>query len=231
MLAFPLRVALLPAGLLLLQAVLTSAIQLSRGPSSDLLDGAVMGRASAQLPSPDDGSFGGTPAAHPLVVFHFGVRFNHPLGVLAPGVRETIRHFTNCNELVGRKADHYGLLGMSPWRAADRGSNNTLMLAYYFRDVEGLNRFAHDPIHREAWNFLSKAGYKHIGFFHELFTAPRQTYETIYVNFQPVLMGATSVRCATGDGFYSWVPSLVSADCGPLRSQFTRMGREAATFD
>ena len=92
-----------------------------------------------------------TPATSSIVVFHFGVRFNHPLGMFAPGAQQTLSHVTACTDLVVSKADEYGMFALSPWRAGERGCNNTLMMLYYFRDIEGLNRFAHDDIHRKAW--------------------------------------------------------------------------------
>ena len=148
----------------------------------------IPGRTSAQLPSQEDGRFGAQPAAKPVVVFHFGVRFNHPLGWLAPGALQTAKYFQACNDQVLKRADDYGMLGSSPWRATERSTSNTLLIVYYFRDVEGLNKFAHDPVHREAWDWIAKAGYKHIGFFHEAFCVPQKAYESIYVNFQPLLV-------------------------------------------
>ncbi|KAK5146338.1 hypothetical protein LTR32_002063 [Rachicladosporium monterosium] len=204
----PPRIALLPAALLALYALLTTAAQASYPITNTYMDGILPGRTSAQLPSPSTGHYGSAPAAHPIVVFHFGVRFNHPLGLLAPGVKPTIDHFVACNKSIEGRADAYGMLGLSPWRAAERGSNNTLMMMYYFRD------------------FLVKAGYKHIGFFHEAFCVPPKAYESIYGNFPPFLMGAASVKCVDeGTGEETWVRPVVSAEVGSLRSQFGRMGR------
>ena len=99
-------------------------------------------------------------------------------------------------------------------------------MVYYFRDVEALNKFAHGDLHRKAWDWIVKAGYMHIGFFHEAFCVPRGAYESIYVNCQPLLMGQTSVKCVDGDGGEEvWVRPIVDADTGALRSQFGRMGR------
>ncbi|KAK5105722.1 hypothetical protein LTR62_002338 [Meristemomyces frigidus] len=223
--ALPYRVAMIPAALFGLHALITTAIQASNPSSNAYMDGVLVGRSSAQLPSKETGRFGSEPAAYPVVVFHFGVRFNHPLGLLSPGAKQTIDHFVACNNLVEERADEYGMLGLSPWRAAERGSNNTLMMVYYFRDVEGLNKFAHDDVHRKAWDYLAKSGPKHIGFFHEAFCVPPKAYESIYGNFPPLLMGAASVLCVGETGDDAWVRPTVSADLGALRSQFGRMGR------
>ena len=153
-------------------------MQTATSPRDAFMRRVLLGRTSAQLPS-ETGCFGKEPSAYPLVVFHFGVRINHALGVLAPGVKQTMDHFTACNDLVVQRAREYGMLGLSPWRAGERGSSNTLMMVYHFRDVEGLNDFAHDDIHRKAWAWIVKAGYNHIGFFHEAFCVPRHAYESI----------------------------------------------------
>lgn len=221
----PYRLAVAPVALLGLYAAVTTLLDAAKGSSNAYMEGVVLGRASAQLPSLETGRFGSQPAAHSVVVFHFGVTFNHPMGILSPGAKQTMDHFTACNDLVVTRADEYGMLGLSPWRAGQRGSNNALLMMYYFRDVEGLNRFAHDDIHRKAWDWIVKAGHKHVGFFHEAFCVPQKAYESIYVNFQPLLMGATSIRCTDENGEDNWIRPVVDADVGPLRSQFGRMGR------
>jgi len=221
----PFRVAVLPAALFVIYTVITTAMQLPSIKDSKYMEGVLTQRTSAQLPHTHNGRFGSEPGAQPVVVFHFGVRFNHPLGIFSPGARETVAHFNKCNEMAVSKADEYGMLGFSPWRAGERSNNNTLMLVYFFKDVESLNKFAHDDIHRKAWDWIVKTDHKHIGFFHESFCVPRQAYETIYVNFQPILMGSTSIKCADEEGGETYVQPVVSADTGPLKSQFGRMGR------
>jgi fumagillin biosynthesis monooxygenase len=210
-----------------LYSIIFTVAESTRGTSSTYMKNVILGRSSSQLPNPD-GQFGSTPAAHPIVVFHFGVRFNHPLGILSPGAQMMVSYFLKCNEEIMARSTEFGMLGISAWRGAERSTQNTLMQIYYFRDVEGLNRFAHDKIHREAWDWVQKAGHKHIGFFHEVFCTPQKSYESIYVNFQPLLMGATSVNCEDTDEEKDggpWVQALVNADVGPLKSQFARMNR------
>lgn len=216
---------MLLAGLAAVYSILNTAFQSARSPSNNYMDGVILGRTSAQLPVTDEGDYGYQPAAKPVVVFHFGVRFNHPLGLLAPGAQEVRDHFEACNSLVNKRADEYGVLGMSAWRAGERASNNTLMTIYYFKDVDGLNKFAHDDIHRKAWDWIVKADHKHIGFFHEAFCVPAKAYESIYVNCQPMLMGATNVKVIDDEGEEKWVQPVVDANAGPLKSQLGRMGR------
>lgn len=111
----------------------------------------------------------------------------------------------------------------------------------YFRDVEGLNRFAHSKVHREGWDwylgFVRETGHRHFGLFHETFLAKRGDWETIYDDCAPTLLGAASVRLddddGGGDGVVGgtdkegeevWVRPLVSADHPALKTQVKRMG-------
>ena len=125
----PPSAALAPVALLATYSIFTTMMQTATSPRDALMRRVLLGRTSAQLPS-ETGYFGKEPSAYPLVVFHFGVRINHALGVLAPGVKQTMDHFTACNDLVVQRAREYGMLGLSPWRAGERGSSNTLTMVY-----------------------------------------------------------------------------------------------------
>jgi len=233
----PTRYAIMPALLLLLHLIVSTVLQSRSRAANPFLAGTVFGKTSAQLPkisydprAANKTAFGSQPAAEGVVVLHLGVRLNHPLGVLAPGAKEIGDEFARCNEAVLERADVFGCLGTSIWRAGERDRANTLMNVYYFRNLEGLNAFAHDPIHRQAWDAYNrvskKLGYTHIGVFHETFYCPPGGYETVYVNTPPTLMGATSVKTfneATGEE--EWIRPVVNADTSALRSQFGRMGR------
>ena len=89
---------------------------------------------------------------------------------------------------------------MSPWSSCERASNNALMVVYYFRDLDGLARFAQGEVHRKAWEWIVKAGHRHVGFFHEILSVPAEAYKSIYMNVQPTLMAAASVKCQGEDG-------------------------------
>jgi hypothetical protein len=221
----PIRLALLPIILYASYSLITTIIAATYPATSPYMSGTILGRTTAQLPDTTTGTFGSVPAARSILVFHFGVRFNHPLGIFAPGGAETSKHFQSCMQAVNRH--EYGILGSSFWRAGERSSQNTLMVVFYFRNVEGLNKFAHDEVHRKSWGWIVQANHKHIGFFHEVFCVSQKAYESIYVNLPPLLMGATSVKCEMADGDEAreerWVSSLVSANTPALRTQFGRM--------
>lgn len=237
----PARYALTPLTLLLGISIINTVIQ-ARSPKDNAftLD-VVPGRVTAQLPSRTTGAFGSRPAAKPLVVFHLGVRFNHPLGLLSPGAKEIGDYFTAMIKALEDRRDEFGMLHISNWRAAERQSNNSLMIVAYFRDVDSLNKFAHDPIHREGWDwylrFAKKEGNSHIGIFHETFVTRPGDYETIYVDCPPTLLGAANVKVddAGGEkasqGGERWARPLVSANHSALRSQSGRMGGTALPYE
>lgn len=63
-------------------------------------------------------------------------------------------------------ADDYGYLGGQSWLNASSGTSaNEIMGTYYFRNAEAVHRFAHSPLHRDAWNWWNKniAEMKHLG--------------------------------------------------------------------
>lgn len=231
--ALPARYALLPLVLIIGHAIINTIIQ-TRSPKDNpfTLD-VVPGRVTAQLPSRTSGAFGSKPAAQPLVVFHLGVRFNHPLGLLSPGANEIGDYFTAMTTALAERRDEFGMLHISTWRATERRSNNTIMIIAYFRDADGLNRFAHDPVHRDGWDwylrFAKKEGNSHIGIFHETFVTRPGDYETIYVDCPPMLLGGANVRVEGGAGEKAaadgeaWARPLVSANHSALRSQSQRM--------
>ncbi|OLN85830.1 hypothetical protein CCHL11_09923 [Colletotrichum chlorophyti] len=227
-LILPTKYAIIPCSVLTLNSIISTILEIRSLKPGVTPPGAVPGRVTAQLPDAKTGIIPATPASKPLVVFHLGVRFNHPLGQLAPGGREIAEHSISMNkDLLGR-ASEYGLYHSSTWLSADDKRGNTLMTVYYFRDVDGLHRFAHDPIHRKGWDWYNrtKEQYPWIGIFHETFVTGPQQYETIYANMKPTLLGAASLECEDEQTKEkAWVNTLVSCDVGPLRSQMRRMGK------
>lgn len=230
----PARYALIPLAFLLGISIINTVIQVRSPKDNAFTLDVVPGRVTAQLPSRTTGAFGSRPAAQPLVVFHLGVRFNHPLGLLSPGAKEIGDSFTAMIKALNDRREEFGMLHITTWRAAERQSNNTLMTIAYFRDVAGLNRFAHDAVHREGWDwylrFAKKEGNSHIGIFHETFVTRPGDYETIYVDCPPTLLGAANVRVGdaggekASQGGETWARPLVSANHSALRSQSQRMG-------
>ncbi|RYP53998.1 hypothetical protein DL768_001148 [Monosporascus sp. mg162] len=225
----PTRIAILPATLLALHSFITTVAQTVRTRHGKYPKDVVRGRSSAQLPNRETGAHGSDPAADSIVVFHVGVSFNHPLGPLAPGGKELGEQVNRVLEALERDPERYGVLGVTHWRSAAGDAKNTLLQVVYFRNVEGLHRFAHDAAHRAAWDLAARVGrmHGHFGFFHETFCVPRGDYETVYLDMPPTLLGNVRVPCrdAVEEGSPRLVSTLVSADHPNLKTMVNRMGR------
>lgn len=184
------------------------------------------GRTSAQLPRAEDGSFHATPAEDSLVVFHIGAQFNHPLGVLCPGGKETGERFNKLVTDLQARKDELGVLSVSNGTSSDDGSFTTTT-TIYFKDVKKLHDFAHEPMHREAWDWFAAQKFPHLGVYHETFLVPKKNYECVYLNCKPLLMGKAAVKTIDEKtGEEKWVNSLVSADTPALKTQYARLGRD-----
>ncbi|KAK4228623.1 hypothetical protein QBC38DRAFT_474416 [Podospora fimiseda] len=237
-LILPARYAILLPLILLLRALFFTIRDVRSLPRYLESQGVIPGRLSSQLPKPSYSSssggspFGSKPASQSLVVFHLGARFQHPLGPLSPGAKELGDIFTSLNKELLVKAKEYGCLDVSLWNGDERDSVTTILGVYYFRDLEGLNRFAHDEMHRKGWEWFErfkKEGNNHLGIFHETFEVRKGGWEGIYVDMQPVLLGNGSLCVREEEeGREEWVRTLVDAGKGwggSLGTQFLRMGR------
>ena len=112
-----------------------------------------------------------------IVVYMVGARANHPLGPLAPGVKELFSYFSQMSQALHLQREEYGMLGTSAWMSKERSSQNDTMEVFYFRSVEGLHKFANEPNgpHAKAWSWYTKFSkqYKHIAIRHELYHVPK----------------------------------------------------------
>ena len=218
--------AVVPTCFLILNSVVTTLIQSKRARSNQFMNNVIPGRTMAQIPSEETGQHGNKAANGSVVVFHVGIQFNHPLGFLAPGAQDVVAHFRAIGEDLQAHRVEYGVLSISSdWKGSNRDSLNTMMNTYYFKDLDGLHKFAQGPIHRKAWDWYRPKQMPHIGVFHEAFVVPSQSYETVYVNCHPTLMGRAASKCDTADG-EKYVNTLVDADTPMLKSMYARMGRD-----
>ena len=180
-----------------------------------LNDQVIPTKVSAQYPS-SDGTFTAQPADGSICVFMIGARTNHPLGLFAPGYKKLGDYFEAMTRDVEAQAETYEYLGSQHWVSeGQRDTNNELMSVMYFKTSEGLHKYAHGPLHREGWNWWNKnlAKHPHIGIWHEVFVAPKGAWETIYINSQPLGLGAAQFPVSTKDG-RQWRSSLVDATRG-----------------
>ncbi|EJP68542.1 uncharacterized protein BBA_02544 [Beauveria bassiana ARSEF 2860] len=212
----------------LVSLLLNTTTTTSTSTSTALPRNVVPGRAAAQLPLPD-GSFRASPAEDSLVVFHIGAQFNHPLGPLCPGGGATAERFDKLIADLRARAAELGVLAVSGWQGVVDGSFST-KTTIYFEDVASLHGFAHEPMHREAWDWFAAQRFPHLGVYHETFVVPRRSYECVYLNCKPLLLGQAA-RLARGGGEKGeadkrWVNALVNADTPALKTQYARMGRD-----
>lgn len=82
-----------------------------------------------------------------------------------------------------------GLLGYRLLFAGPRAP----MVVQYWRSVEHLQRYAHDPgrAHRPAWLAFFRDSWKDgaVGIWHETYVVPAGSYETVYGNMPPTGLG------------------------------------------
>lgn len=145
------RIALLPAfALLAYRAFVTYAMSIGWIRNS-YMDGVIMKKFSAQFPD-ENGNFNGKPVSNDVVVLLIGTRTNHPLGMLAPGLKDFGGFFNDMAERLEKHGEEYGYLGMTSWiNNGARETKNELLNVAYFRTTEGLEAFAHSKHHMDGY--------------------------------------------------------------------------------
>lgn len=219
------RIALILAPLLLVVRFVDALLQTYGFRRNPLMDHVLAGtKLSAQYPAAD-GSFGNKAANDQVVIFTIGARCNHPLGIFAPGYKQLGDYFDAMVTKVEKNAVEFDYLGSQHWVAdGQRSTGNEIMTVMFFKNVDGLHKFAHAPLHREGWDWWNKteSQHGHIGIWHEVFVAPKGHWETIYINSQPLGLGATTFPIKTESGLV-WQNPLVDAKKGLLRSSRGRL--------
>jgi len=128
-----------------------------------------------------------------------------------------------------KRADEFGFLGMTKWvNSGDRTTSSELMQVCYFRNVEGLHKYAHDKLHREGWDWWNKdyAKMPHNSIWHETYMVPKGAWESIYVNSHASGINSTTSSYVDRDtGKTMWASPVVDASRGLLRSSAGRMSR------
>jgi hypothetical protein len=86
-------------------------------------------------------------------------------------------------------------LGATPWLGiGERSTANQLMFATYFRTLEDVYVYAHSELHREAWNWWNNItkSHPHLSIMHEVYQAPKNQWENIYINNHLTGFGGSS---------------------------------------
>lgn len=188
------------------------------------MDGVIDGRTVPVFPD-EDGNYE-KPADSQVCAIMLAVRSNHPIGMFAPGFKEVGDYFQGMSKELDSDPTITGYLGQSSWlSAADRGVSSEFMSIVYFNSIESLHAYAHGPLHTKAMEWWQRTAqqHKHIGLMHEVFSAPKNSWEGIYVNYHLTGLGATRKEVDL-DGQKVWMNPLVQAK-GKLRYSKGRMGR------
>ena len=175
---------------------------------------------------PDTHGNRSNPAEEQVTAIILAVRSNHPLGIFASGYEEVGNYFSSMMKQLEKDSTQSGFLGASSWLStADRGVSSEYMTIIYFSSLEHLHAYAHGPLHTEAMTWWAKTEQRlpHIGIMHEVFAAPKHSWEGIYVNYHPTGLGATRKEVGVR-GERVWVNPLVRGR-GRLTYSKGRMGR------
>jgi Domain of unknown function (DUF4188) len=227
----PVTYLLVPTLLVLLGRFVYSLLVAFHVLPNPHLHDAMLHRTSTQVPN-DEGTFSDTAASEKVVCFHLGSKYNHPLGIFAPNVKDLGDWFKKMVAELNQNIPSNDFLGGTSFIRTDAaGSIETVWISYW-RSIEAIHAFAYGPTHREAWdwwNKLSANGSKHIGINHEIFAAQPGQWEAIFVNHQPTLSGATTYlkkgdKLIGGKVEDQWISGLIDANKGKLRSSAGRLG-------
>lgn len=222
------RIALVPAFAYLLIGALDTYLVTMGWRHNKLMDGVLLKKFAAVIPD-SKGNYGNKPANEDIVVFLIGTRNNHPLGVLAPGFKEEADYFTNMVNVLEEQSEEYGMLGQTSWlNASARATGNETLVVYYFRNIEGLHKFAHSPHHTKAWQWWNKhtKQYPHLSIYHETYSVPKANWETIYINSHVNHLASASVKIQDEKtDEVLWASPVVNAKKGVLASAAGRMAR------
>nr|POE72457.1 dynein heavy chain, cytoplasmic [Quercus suber] len=222
------RIALAPAVLYLLyQSFITYAISTGwmRNP---YMDNVIPKKFAAQFPD-ERGQYGSKPADSDVVVFLIGTRCNHPLGVLAPGFKDMGAFFPDMVKSLEAHAEEFGFLGMTSWLNSDnRTSKSEIMQVGYFKNMDGLHKFAHSADHMKGWTWWNRhvKQYPHVSIWHETYHVPKGHWESIYVNSHAGGITSTTHRYLDETtGKEMWASPVVDASKGLLKTSAGRMSR------
>lgn len=225
----PIQWAIVPAAFYLFTRIIDTVLVWNNWKENPHMAGVINGKSTAQFPGST------APSKEPIVVIQLAARSNHALGSFHPWFKKIGDLFDAMIVDLEERSEEFGYLGSKVYLAVERPTANEVMTVVYFRNYEGMHKFSHEAggIHREAWHFWntvvngpnSKIGHL-FGIMHEAYEVPAQHWETIYGNYNPTGLGATTFRVEGKDGKVQWASPMMDANRGPLR---TSKGRRATT--
>ncbi|CZR61639.1 uncharacterized protein PAC_11536 [Phialocephala subalpina] len=220
----------LPAILMLTAKIIDTALVTFNYKANPYLKNMMPKKTTAQ-PLDRNGDFSGA-GKQKIAVLILGVKSNHPLGFFAPDFDKVGGYLKKMSDLLENdQTQESGFLGQSCLNKTDKNGANEFIFISYWRGLEDVHRFAHGELHREAWRWWESTLKQHnyIGFMHEVYEAPASSYEGVYINFQPSLLGATTYlkkdgKMVGGEVKPEWISPLVDANKGPMRTSNNRRG-------
>lgn len=138
---------------LLTRTVLYAFRVVTFAPSPPIVPGRMTARPPASL----------DPQA--IVVFILGFQSSHPLGKLAPGVKEVGEYFTGIMREATAAKGSSGFLGSTSLSTMDGDSDNAFITLSYWSDLDKLEKFSKQGVHAKTvkwWNEASQR-FPHLG--------------------------------------------------------------------
>jgi hypothetical protein len=81
--------------------------------------------------------------------------------MLAPGFKELGDYLQKMQKELEVNSEEFDFLGYQSCIGLDSSRSNSLISHYYFRNYEGLHKFAHSGIHRVGWDWWNKTIKEH----------------------------------------------------------------------
>ncbi|PTB41113.1 hypothetical protein M441DRAFT_58548 [Trichoderma asperellum CBS 433.97] len=215
--------AVAPAALVLLYRLSRTMLQSFGVLRNPLMDEILMGKFSVQI-GDEHGNAPTDSAQQQVAVIMLGARSNHPLGIFGPGFKQIGDYFGAMIDRLNADEDS-GFLGSSTYICnGERLTANGVMTCCYFRTVEDIHRFAHEPLHREAWDWWNNitATHPHLCIMHELYDAPKKGWENIFVNYHRT--GIANIKEPVIINGREYQP-IANASRGPLATQKGRLAQ------
>ncbi|PTU19000.1 hypothetical protein P175DRAFT_0484756 [Aspergillus ochraceoroseus IBT 24754] len=243
-LLFPTILTLLPSFLILGSRVLDMILITYGYRPNPYMDGVIQQKVSAQCPD-GTGNFGEKPSSQTVVVLFLGSKSNHPLGILSPGYRETVKLFTEMVRDMEANREEYTYITSTSWISNSDPTCNAareVMTVFYFQSMDGLHKFAHGPIHRKGWDWWNRTAKEHpdISIMHEVYEAPAGHWENIYMNYKPSGFATGKFPIKSRESSHhgategktgheperQWIGNIVDASKMNMKSSNIRLGRE-----
>ena len=170
-----------------------------------------------------------TGAFSPLISQDSANAISSPLGLFASYYNDLGDRMQSLIYDLDAHAPTNGFLGgNSLLNISDRQTGCEVMTIAYFKTHQDLQTFAHSSHHRETWDWWNgltrKKKVGHLSIAHEVFCAPKGSWEGSYANVAPSMFAATNHWVVDKEGKGSWRSPMVVGK-GRFRSAMGRMGK------